>query len=428
MKITKIKGTLDFTGNEAVKYRYIEKTCTNIAKKFGFSEIITPIIEQTDCFVRATGEASDIVQKEMYTFLDRGERSITLRPEETACVMRHFVENKKYANPGLTKYYYFGPMFRYERPQAGRYRQFTQLGVECYGNENPLMDADIINMAWQMLSSIGVDNLKICINTIGGKESRAKYQVALKEYFVDKLDELCPDCKVRYQKNPLRMLDCKVDSGLEIMSNAPKIKDYLEDCDKEYFDTILTYLDALGLKYEISERMVRGLDYYTNDVFEIIYDNPKSQLNGLAVCAGGRYNDMGAEFDGPTIQAIGFAMGVERLMAIMDEAENTDYLEQNDSITVITLGQNAKLAGVKLTNYLRKNNLHAEIDYAANSLKPQFKLSERMNARYIIIIGEDEIANQEMTIKDTVLKTETKIKCSELNKYFNIEGSIDYAY
>ena len=428
MRINKIKGTIDFFGYEVEKYRYIEKICVDIAKKFGYSEVITPIFESTDVFVRSVGESSDIVNKEMYTFTDRGNRSLTLRPEGTAPMMRMFIENKLYVNPGLAKYYYFGPIFRYERPQKGRYHQFTQFGVETYGLENPLLDADVINLACKIMNALGIENVKVCLNTLGSKEARNAYVPALKEYFAPHLEEMCPDCKVRFEKNPLRMLDCKADANTEIMNNVPRISDYLTEEDKAYFEDLKNALDALGIKYEVSDKLVRGLDYYSNDVFELIYDNPESAINGLTLCAGGRYNDMGRDFDGPDVKAIGFAFGVERLMMALDELGIKVPNTSKDKVTVITLGKPVKQVGLKLVDYLRTNGIHAEIDYQSDNLKPQFKLAERIKARYIIIIGEDEVANNIMTIKDTVEQKEVKIKVDELNNYFNIKGDKNYAY
>lgn len=428
MRINKIKGTIDFFGYEVEKYRYIEKICVDIAKKFGYSEVITPIIEATDVFVRSVGESSDIVNKEMYTFTDRGNRSITLRPEGTAPMMRMFIENKLYVNPGLAKYYYFGPIFRYERPQKGRYHQFTQFGVETYGLENPLLDADVINLACKIMNALGIENVKVCLNTLGSKDARNAYIPALKEYFEPHLNEMCPDCKVRFEKNPLRMLDCKADANTEIMNNVPRISDFLTEDDKAYFEDLKNSLDALGIKYEVSDKLVRGLDYYSNDVFELIYDNPESSINGLTLCAGGRYNDMGRDFDGPDIKAIGFAFGVERLMMALDELGIKVPETENDKVAVITLGKSVKQVGLKLVDYLRSNSISAEIDYQSDNLKPQFKLAERIKARYIIIIGEDEVANNIMTIKDTYNHTEVKIKVDELNNYFNIKGDKNYAY
>ncbi len=428
MRINKIKGTIDFYGTEVEKYRYIEKTCVDIASKFGYSEVITPIIESTDVFVRSVGESSDIVNKEMYTFNDRGNRSITLRPEGTAPVMRMFIENKLYVNPGLSKYYYFGPIFRYERPQKGRYHQFTQFGVETYGLENPLLDADVINLACKIMEALGITGVKVCLNTLGSKEARGAYIPALKEYFAPYLEELCPDCRVRYEKNPLRMLDCKADANTEIMKNVPKISEYLTEEDKNYFEELKSALDTLSIKYEVSDKLVRGLDYYSNDVFELIYDNPDSSINGLTLCAGGRYNDMGKDFDGPDVKAIGFAFGVERMMMALDELGINVPNNKPDQVTVITLGKTVKKVGLSLVDYLRQNNIPAQIDYQSDNLKPQFKLAERIIARYIIIIGEDEVANNIMTIKDTKLHEEKKISVNELNEYFNIKGDNKYAY
>lgn len=428
MRINKIKGTLDFYGYEVEKYRYIETVCVDIAKKFGYSEVITPIFESTDVFVRSVGESSDIVNKEMYTFTDRGNRSLTLRPEGTAPMMRMFVENKLYVNPGVAKYYYFGPIFRYERPQKGRYHQFTQFGVETYGLENPLLDADVINLACKIMNALGIKNVKVCLNTLGSKEARAAYVPALKEYFTPHLEEMCADCKVRYEKNPLRMLDCKVDANTDVMKNVPRISDYLTEDDKQYFEDLKSALEVLGIKYEVSDKLVRGLDYYSNDVFELIYDNPESSINGLTLCAGGRYNDMGRDFDGPDIKAIGFAFGVERLSMALDELGIKVPDSGLDQVTVITLGKEVKKVGLKLVDYLRTKGIPTEIDYQSENLKPQFKLAERNKSRYIIIIGEDEVANNIMTIKDTVLQQESKISVSELNKFFKVEGADDYAY
>ena len=428
MKINKIKGTLDFYGYEVEKYRYIEKVCVEISKKFGYSEVITPIFESTDVFVRSVGESSDIVNKEMYTFTDRGDRSITLRPEGTAPMMRMFIENKLYVNPGVAKYYYFGPIFRYERPQKGRYHQFTQFGVETYGLENPLLDADVINLACKIMNALGIKNVKVCLNTLGSKEARGAYVPALKEYFAPYLDDLCADCRNRFEKNPLRMLDCKIDANTDIMKNVPKISDYLTDNDKQYFEELKAALEVLGIKYEVSDKLVRGLDYYSNDVFELIYDNPDSAINGLTLCAGGRYNDMGKDFDGPDVKAVGFAFGVERLSMALDELGIKVPDNDLEQVTVITLGKEIKKVGLKLVDYLRTNGVPTEIDYQSENLKPQFKLAERNNSRYIIIIGEDEVANNIMTIKDTKLQKETKINVSELNKFFEIEGADEYAY
>lgn len=427
MRINKIKGTIDFFGYEVEKYRYIEKICVDIAKKFGYSEVITPIFESTDVFVRSVGESSDIVNKEMYTFLDRSEKSLTLRPEGTAGVSRAYVENKMYVEPGLKKLFYFGQMFRCERPQAGRYRAFTQFGIEALGNGSSYLDADVIYFGYLFLQKLGIKNVKVAINTIGSKEGRARYEEALKEYFSSHIENMCDDCKTRLEKNPLRILDCKVDAKSDIMKNAPKIIDYLSDEDKAYFDKVLKCLDTLGVEYVIEQKLVRGLDYYNHTVFEFIYDDEKSNINGLTLLGGGRYNGLSKQFDGPETEAIGFGTGVERLMLVLDELGLYKDDEKLVDVVVINIGEETKLNALDLAAYLRRNNVSCELDYVSSNLKPQFKLSERVNAPYIIIIGLDEVEQGVFKLKNTVLKTEEMKNIEELNEIFNIEGE-KYAY
>lgn len=416
MRVTKIKGTLDFFGDSALKYQYLEEKAKAVCHRFGFTPIITPIFEATELFTRGVGEGSDIVNKEMYTFLDKGERSITLRPEGTASITRAYVENKLYVAPGLKKYYYFGPMFRHERPQAGRYRQFTQFGIEALGPGSSYLDAEIINFASSYLKEIGFTKIKVLINNIGSGESRVRYEEALKEHFKAHLDTMCPDCKVRYEKNPLRILDCKVDKEHDAMNTAPRIFDYLTDEDKAYFTRICEILDELGIKYEVSDRLVRGLDYYTNLVFEFLYDDESSPINGLTVLAGGRYNGLSKQLDGPDTEAIGFACGVERLMLALDELGKFDFLNSDALFQVITIGESVKVEGIKLANSIRESGAYVEIDYVSHNLKPQFKLAERCKARYLIIIGEDEVKTGVYKVKDTLNNTESSMTKEEILK------------
>ena len=427
MKVSKIKGTIDYCGVEIKKYRYIENVARNISKQFGYSEIQTPVFEATEVFARGVGEGTDIVNKEMYTFLDRSDKSLTLRPEGTAGVSRAYVENKMYVEPGLKKLFYFEQMFRCERPQAGRYRAFTQFGIEALGPGSSYLDADVIYFGYLFLQKLGIKNVKVAINTIGSKDGRAKYEEALKEYFSLHIDSMCNDCKTRLEKNPLRILDCKVDAKCEIMKNAPKIIDYLSDEDKAYFDKVLKCLDELGVEYVIEQNLVRGLDYYNNTVFEFIYDDPSSNINGLTLLGGGRYNGLSKAFDGPEIDAIGFGTGVERLMLVLDELNLFKDDENVVDVVVINIGEDTKLNALSLAAYLRRNNVSCEIDYVSSNLKPQFKLSERTKAPYIIIIGSDEVENGVFKFKNTVLKTEEMKKIEELNEIFNIEGE-KYAY
>lgn len=414
MKVTKMKGTLDYFGDSALKYQYLEEKAKEVCHRFGFGLVITPIFEATELFTRGVGEGSDIVNKEMYTFLDKGERSITLRPEGTASVTRSYVENKLYVTPGLKKYYYFGPMFRYERPQAGRYRQFTQFGIEALGPGSSYLDAEIINFASSYLNEIGFKNIKVLINNIGSGDSRKRYEEALREHFGKHLDEMCPDCKNRYEKNPLRILDCKVDKDMECMKNAPRIFDYLTEEDQKYFEDICDILNKLGIKYEISDRLVRGLDYYTKVVFEFVYDDEKSPINGLTVLGGGRYNGLSKQFDGPDTEAIGFACGVERLIMALDELGRFEDLNVDADFQVITIGESAKVEGIKLANYLRSNNFYVEIDYVNHNLKPQFKLSERCKAKYLVMMGDEEIATGTYKVKDVRNNTEQMLKKEEI--------------
>lgn len=416
MKVTKMKGTIDYFGDSALKYQYLETKAQLVCNRFGFSPVITPIFEATELFTRGVGEGSDIVNKEMYTFLDKGNRSITLRPEGTASVTRCYVENKLYAEPGLKKYYYFGPMFRYERPQAGRYRQFNQFGIEALGAGSSYLDAEIINLASCYLKEIGLEKIKVLINNIGSGESRADYCEALKKHFGEHLDEMCVDCKIRFEKNPLRMLDCKVDKDSPIMKSAPRILDYLTVEDQKYFNEICQNLEILGIKYEIDDHLVRGLDYYTNVVFEFVYDDESSNLNGLTVLAGGRYNGLSKELGGPDTEAIGFACGIERLILVLEELNKFSNIEKCADFQVITIGENSKIEGIKLANILRNNNFYVEIDYANHNLKPQFKLSERTKAKYLIMLGEDEIKSGQYKVKNTKDNIERILSLDEILK------------
>ena len=427
MKVTKIKGTIDYFGNQLNAYRYIEKVALECCNANGIKEVMLPAIEVTELFARGVGEGSDIVSKEMYTFLDRSDRSITLRPEGTAGVTRWFVENKMYVNPGLSKYCYIGPMYRYERPQAGRYREFRQFGVEVFGTGSAYLDADIIAFADAFLKKLGIKNVKVLVNNIGSKVSRENYEKVLVEYFEKNIENMCNDCKNRLLKNPLRILDCKVDKETEIMKNAPKIADYLIEEDQKYSRAVIESLEALDVKYEEDQKLVRGLDYYTSTVFEFVYDDPSSPINGLTLLAGGRYNGLTKELDGPEMDAIGFATGIERLILVMNELGVMPEFEDRADACVITIGESTKLEGIRLTNFLKNYGLRCEIDYISNNLKPQFKLSDRINAKYILIIGEDELANDQIKVKNIDLKQEEFIDVENILKIFEVEGE-KYAY
>lgn len=412
----KIKGTQDFFGLDVVKLKYVQKVCSEVIESFGFGEMITPIFEATGVFTRI-GDESDIVTKEMYTFLDRGKRSITLRPEGTAPVVRAFIENKLYANNNdLSKIYYFGPIFRYERPQAGRYRQFHQFGVEVFGKSSPLLDVDVILSGFAIIEKLSIKNITLKINSIGDLESRSNYAKALKEHFKGFKDEMCSDCQRRLDKNPLRILDCKIDYDKDFIINAPKIKDYLNEDSKIYFNEVLKGLDAFKIKYEVDYNLVRGLDYYTDTVFEYII-NSDDEFNNLALCAGGKYGHLVKDLNGPDIPGVGYAFGVERILALMDKQNIWPDFKTNVEVFIMALDEVSKVESLRLANFLRKLGLVVEIDYVNYNMKNQFKLSDRLNAEFILIIGESERQNNEIAVKNVKEKSQINVNIKELLKY-----------
>lgn len=413
----KVKGTQDFIGLEAKKLRYVESKIRSVIEKYGYEEIITPIFENTEVFVRSAGEESDIVSKEMYTFLDKGGRSLTLRPEGTAPVVRSFLENKLYAQRNLNKFYYFGPMFRYERPQAGRFREFNQFGIETFGTSSPLLDADVIISGTEIFNALGIKNIKLKINTIGDFPSRTAYAKLLQDYFRNNISSLCRDCNRRLEKNPLRILDCKIDKDNPVLKNAPKIDTVLSDEAKIYFQSVIDILDAYGVNYEVDRNLVRGLDYYTDTVFEYILDS-NDELGGLAICAGGKYSDMVKSFKGPDIPGIGYAFGIERIIAIMDQQNLFPALETGADIVLIGLDEKAKEKTLLYANALRRVGFYAEMDYVNINLKPQFKLSDQLQAKYLIIIGEEELNNKVLTVKNNTTKEQESIPEDRMIDYF----------
>lgn len=425
MSYQKIKGTLDYFGEQSYKRRYIENICREVCKKYGMEEMILPTIENTDVFVRSSGEGSDVVTKEMYTFLDKGDRSITLRPEGTAGVVRAFLENKLYVNPGLKKYFYTGSMFRYERPQAGRYREFSQFGVEFFSVDSYLLDANVIGLGYETFKALGfnTNNYILHVNTIGNFESRQNYQKALRDYFTPVIDELCPDCKNRLVKNPMRILDCKVDKDNPILLNAPKIKDYLTTESKEYFNGLLNALDKMGIKYVVDDNLVRGLDYYTDTVFEFIACNDEgpNSINGLALCAGGKYADLVKTFGGPETPGIGYGIGIERMIMLMDHFNlfPSDLVPQVDYV-VIGLDPETKVFTFDVARQLRELGKIVEIDYQNTSFKSQFKLVDRVNPKYILIFGEEEVKNNKVTIKNNSDGFQETVDYNEFIKKINL--------
>ena len=412
--IQKPKGTYDVYGDYGKKVKVLEGILENLMEIYDYEYFRTPIFEASELFHRGVGDTTDIVTKETYDFVDRGDRNMTLRPEGPAGIVRSYIENKYYGNPNVpSKIWYYGPMFRYERPQSGRYREFYQFGVEVFGTNDPLMDAEVISIPVNFYKMLGLKQIKVHLNSLGDNESRNNYREALKKHFESHLDELCEDCKVRFEKNPLRLLDCKVDKDLDVMKNAPKIIDYLNEESKKHFEKVQEYLTSMGIDYIVDPGCVRGLDYYTNTVFEV-----EAEVKGFGsqnvLCAGGRYNNLVKTLDGPDTPGVGFALGFERLITAL-EYENIELLD-NDGIDayIIPMSENEKAYSIGICNALRMSGYKTDMDFMSRNLKSNFKQSERLSSKYIIIIGEEEVKTNILTIKNNETKEEYKVKLDEL--------------
>ena len=401
MEINLPKGTHDVILDEARGFQYIEETMKGIADAYGFNEMRTPIFEHTELFQRSVGESSDVVRKEMYTFLDKGNRSITLRPEITAGIMRSIVTNKLYATQQdlPIKAWYLGPTFRYERPQAGRFRQFNQFGVESVGINSYLADAEVIMLGYTSLLLLGFKNVTLKINTLGDKQSRDNYRIALKQYFEKHIESMCPDCKQRYEINPLRILDCKVPEDQELCKNAPKMSDSLSAEAKEYFDKICKVLDSYQIKYEIDDGLVRGLDYYSHVVFEFHYTS-KNGMNLGAIGAGGHYDNLLSEVGGPSYAGVGYAFGVERVYSVMMDEGLLPSNSDAHHISVMALDDSALLMGYDLATALRASGFRTDYMLEAKGFKQHFKRAERKGSLVACIIGENEIKNNVVIVRD----------------------------
>ncbi len=405
----KPKGTYDVYGEYGKKILFLEYLLKEIMNNYNYEYFRTPIFEVSELFHRGVGETTDIVSKETYTFEDRGNRLMTLRPEGTAGVVRSYVENKLYAAPNIPlKTWYYGPMFRYERPQSGRYREFYQFGVEVFGSLNPATDAEVISVAVNFYRLLGLKGIKVKINSLGDEESRKNYREALLNYFKPHFNELSEDSQNRYEKNPLRILDSKDEGDKIIVANAPKMSDYLSDDSLEHFNNVKLYLEVLEIEYEVDDSLVRGLDYYTHTVFEIEADI-KGFGSQNVLCGGGRYNNLVSEIGGPDTPGVGFAMGIERLLLALDYEEINLIPDEGIDVYVVPLDDNISYA-LKLTEELRNNGFVTEFDHMKRNLKNNFKQSERLKAKFIIIIGSDEIANGILTIKNNQSKEEYQIQ------------------
>ena len=407
------RGTYDILPDEIYKWHDVEDKIRNIAEKYCYEEIRTPYFESTGVFAREN-DSSDMVNKEMYSFMS-GDESYTLRPEGTAGVIRSFDQHKIYGSMELpAKFYYVGPMFRHERPQKGRQRQFTQFGVENIGVKSPEIDAETIALGVSIIKSLGIQSYKVLINTLGDDASRSAYREALKAHFKDHLDELCGDCHRRYEQNPLRILDCKVDHDNPIVQSAPQLSDYLNEESKEYFQRVLNALDALGIPYEIDNRLVRGLDYYTHTVFEVVSTRKDSGAQAT-VFAGGRYDHLVEYFGGPELSGMGFAIGLERLLMLATEEGYEFTLPKELDAYVISLG-NVGSTPLVIANKLRDIGYKCEVNMTARSLKAQFKSADRNKAKYIIILGEDELKEGVVNLKNTATREQVTVSIDDIEK------------
>ena len=397
MKYNIPRGTFDILPEDSYKWQFLQNSFRKMATCFGYEEITTPIFEVAELFERSSGESSDVVQKEMYRFQDKKGREFALRPEGTAPVVRSYVENHLDKLSSRTKLFYLGPMFRYDRPQAGRYRQFYQYGIEFIGSNNPYYDAEVIAVAFLWLNKLGLNNLRLEINSVGCPDCSAVYDKALQEYYRPFLPKLCPDCVKRLETNPRRLLDCKLPSCIELRNNAPSQMDYLDESCKKHFSAVCDYLQAMNIPYTINPRIVRGLDYYTNTAFEIIYDGLGAQ-NSLV--GGGRYNGLIAQIGGKSIPAIGFAGGFERLLLALEEEKIELISPSKPDAYLVCVGDNTRLQILPYLNALRTKGLIVDYDPDKSSLKAQLKSAASSGAKYAIIIGENELATKTVNLKN----------------------------
>jgi histidyl-tRNA synthetase len=390
--LTAVKGFNDILPDESGRWQYIEQTARRIFELNGFGEIRVPVMEKTELFCRSIGDATDIVEKEMYTFIDKGENSVTLRPEGTAGVMRAFIEHKMYAQDPIAKLYYLGPMFRYERPQKGRYRQFHQIGAEITGVHDPLADAQVLNMLASFFREIGLTEPTLQINSLGCPECRPAYRAALRSFLEERMGLLCDDCKRRFATNPLRTLDCKVPGCIEATLGAPSVLEHLCSGCEDHFSSVRRYLDLSSTPYGINSRMVRGLDYYTRTTFEMVTGLLGAQS---AVAAGGRYDGLISQLGGPAIPGIGFAMGLERIALLLGSQE---FATQPD-LFIATMGKEERDIAFCLMDGLLKSGVRVEMDYEGKSLKSQMRRADKLKARFSVVIGGNEVTTGQASFK-----------------------------
>ena len=417
--ISKPKGCYDIYGTNAKKWQYVSKIIDSLMEKYNYGYIRTPIFESSELFHRGIGESTDVVTKETYDFVDRGERKMTLRPEGPAGIVRSYVENKMYGDAiQPIKLYYNGTMYRYERPQSGRDREFTQFGVEVLGSNDPMVDAEVISIPVVLLSMLGLKGVKVKINSLGDKESRDNYRKALIEYFKPHMTSLCEDCNDRLEKNPLRILDCKVDRENELLKNAPKTIDYLNEESKKRFEEVKSYLDELGIDYEVDTKLVRGLDYYNHTVFEIEASVEGFGSNNV-LAGGGRYNGLVNTLDGPETSCIGFACGIGRIIQALDLEEVKLPIIEDLEVFVMYVSDTEKKYASSLVQYLRGNGFRTDTEYTGRGLKAQFKQADRLNSKYLIILNDEDLKNDEVKVKNNKTKEEALVSIDYLLYYLD---------
>ncbi len=405
------KGTKDLLPHDSYKWHYVENIIIELCDSFGYKEIRTPVFEHTELFQRGVGDTTDVVQKEMYTFEDKGNRSITLRPEGTAAAARSYIENSLYANPQPIKMYYLTSCYRYEKPQHGRLREFHQFGIEAFGSMQPSIDAEIISLAIVLLNRLGIANLNLNINSIGCPKCREDYNEKLKGYLKDNLEKLCETCHNRFEKNPLRILDCKSERCKEITKDAPVLLDSICDDCRDHFESVKSYLDGMHIRYDIDSGIVRGLDYYTKTVFEIISKDIGAQGT---VCGGGRYDGLIEELGGPSTPGIGFGLGLERLLLTMEAQGVSIPKPEPFKIFIANLGEKADAKAQILVQELRKEGVSAEKDHMGKSLKAQMKYANKLGVHYTMVLGDDEIESGKAALKDMQTGETQEILVDEL--------------
>ncbi len=411
------KGTKDLLPCESYKWQYVEKKMKKICRSFGYDEIRTPVFEHTELFERGVGDTTDVVQKEMYTFFDKGERSITLRPEGTAPAARSYIENSLYSGPQPVKMYYNTSCYRYERPQQGRLREFHQFGVEVFGSEKPSADAEVISLAVRLYEELGVRDLKLNINSIGCPKCREDYNMKLKEYFGNRLDALCSTCNERFDKNPMRILDCKSLGCKEIAKGAPVMLDCLCDECREHFEAVKKYLQIMNIDFNINPYIVRGLDYYTKTVFEFISQNIGAKGT---VCGGGRYDGLMEELGGPKTPAVGFGLGIERLFLLLDSLNVEIEKPMPINIYIANIGDSPAIKAQQLVYELRRNGISADNDHMGKSLRAQMKYADKINARFTMVLGDNEIMGGTAELKNMLSGEISTVNIVDLDNLMQI--------